>query len=292
MLLAAVASLAIGLAIWGHFTSRVDSAYLAADPTEAACTYHRIDVVEPSAVAYHPRRRSLFFVSDEGGLAEFKLDLEKIADYPLRGDLEGIAPGRGRDTVFVASEREAAIYRFDLATGKPVQKLRIDVKSHPDFPRGLTFNRGIEGVTVAPDESGRPRLWAVVEAEPARLILLDVDPTAEVPVRQEDTDEDRLPEATVRILRSFDLGVARLSDVNYDAELDALLLPSASSRIVLVADRTGKVLATFRIPGLWPEGFALLPSGDAVIPQDTGGVYICKGMRDEIASALKADSQK
>jgi len=46
--------------------------------------------VEPSGICFHPLRKTLFIVSDEGEIAEIKTDGTPVFNLKIPGDLEGI----------------------------------------------------------------------------------------------------------------------------------------------------------------------------------------------------------
>ncbi len=47
-------------------------------------------IVEPSDICFHPTRKTLFVVSDEGEVAEIETDGTPVANIKIPGDLEGI----------------------------------------------------------------------------------------------------------------------------------------------------------------------------------------------------------
>ncbi len=46
--------------------------------------------VEPSDICFHPQRKTLFVVSDEGEIAEIEKDGTPVFNLKIPGDLEGV----------------------------------------------------------------------------------------------------------------------------------------------------------------------------------------------------------
>ena len=47
-------------------------------------------ITEPSGICFHPLRKTLFVVSDEGEIAEITTDGDPVFNFKIPGDLEGV----------------------------------------------------------------------------------------------------------------------------------------------------------------------------------------------------------
>lgn len=280
---------------WHFKQARWNRIHERAEPLLNSAEEITLAIPEPSGVAYHPLRKTLIFASDQGVLFETDLAFKVLSRHVITGDLEGVAvhPASGR--VFIASESAKAILEYDLDQRRVTRTIGIDFASHPDFSTELERNKGLEGVTIVESADGGLALYAVVEDRPARLIQLDADIERRDPPLEIDAEGAAGPMAeagleaslkttleTQRIVNSFDLDVGRLSGLTYDRELDRVLAISSKARVLLVCTTAGRVVRTLRLPGKKLEGLCLLPNGDAIVTQDSGGGWVIKNLRDTL----------
>jgi uncharacterized protein YjiK len=260
-----------------------------ADRLDLTWTPHDLPMEEPSAVAYHPGRQTLFVVSDEGYFQEFTTDLKPLARFDLPADLEGITVHPTTGTIFISSEIPWAIYEFDPDLARIIRTMDVDLNAHPDFHDKTTHDRnGLEGVTIVTKPGQVSRLFAVVEGQPARLIELDADLSPGATDRARSADPAALFGLRQRIgvRTSMDLGVPLLSDLAYDERSDQFLIVSSEGAILWIADVSGMVRRSVRLPGTEPEGLALLPDGRAILTDDAGGVRIAPGFAEKLFKPL------
>ncbi len=232
-------------------------------PEGATVQWPLAGLEEPSAIVYHPIRRSFFVVGDEGDIAEVDLQGTLLKQKRIRGDLEAITcdPATGR--LYVVREGHEIIFEVDPDTFKLLRRFDLDrtFKGDPDFlQRG---GDGIEGLTFVADpahaEGGR--FFAVNQYDPAVLVELHI------PLK---SSTERFETATV--VGAWPVDGAPLSDIAWSARDQAFLIVSALWRSVYVVDSVGEVLRKVRVPGFMQEGLALLPDGSVVIAQDSGGL--------------------
>ena len=256
------------------------------EPAAFAPTFVDIPVREPSGVAYHPRRKTLFVVCDQGEFVEMELDYTVLQRVRLRGDLEGIAIHPVTGTLYIASESAGAIYEYGLEERRVLRTLAVDFASHPDFAGGVGRNKGLEGVAVTEVEDQLYRLYAVVQATPARLVALSADlsiPTIRQARRRIIGQPLAEPIRTsIQIVASHDLGLKRMSGVTFDPLSRMLVVISAGEGLARSCDLSGRVHRSVKIPGRKPEGVCFLPDGTAILAQDTGGAWVCPKMRTRL----------
>jgi hypothetical protein len=218
---------------------------------------------EPSAVVYHPPRKTLFVVGDQGDIAEIDLAGNILKVRAIGGDLEGIACDPATGNLYVVREGHEILLEVDPDSLKVSRRFMIDrtFEGNANFlERG---SDGIEGVTFRPDsthpEGGR--FFAVNQFDPPVLVELAV------PLK---TSGEQFETAT--ILSAQRVKSAPLSDVLWYPPVDGFLITSALWRSVYVTDSLGIRRRSVKMPGFVQEGIAVLPDGAIVIVQDTGGL--------------------
>lgn len=245
------------------------------------CRFVRIPVLEASGVAYHPQRKTLFVVSDKGQFVEMDLKFSVLQRFRLRGDLEGVTIHPVTGGLFIVAENEAIVYEYGLSAGRVLRTIRIDTSSHDDFADGLIPNRGIEGIAIVETSEGEYQLFAVVESDPARLLLLSADVSSKTTAHArarvaEDPTIDPIREEA-RIIASFDLGLRRLSDVCDDPTSRAMIVLSSTAHMAILFDPADRTYRSRTVPGIRPEGLCILPDETGILVQDTepGGLWVC-----------------
>ena len=230
-----------------------------------------VPVGEPSGLAFHEKRGTILLVDDEGTLVELDLDLKEKNRWKITGDLEGIAVHPDTGTVFMASEREGTILEFDLDLGKVVRTIALALGSHPEFQEDRDPNRGVEGLAFVPGGDGNI-LYAVHEKAPARLVRFVGKFTAEESKLAREADAKGSPTPYfAAVEKGWDVGLRTMNDLCYDVATKTFLVTGAKEKTIRVLDASAKVLRSFDLPGPYPEGFCLLPNGDALVVHDSGG---------------------
>ena len=245
-------------------------------PQQAACADATVEewaldeVPEPSGVAYHAIRKTLFVVGDEGHAAEVSLDGRLIRVKRVGGDLEGVVCDPSTGAVYVVREGADVILELDPADLKIKHEITISraYKDDKDFIH--KGGDGIEGVALRPAADGKsePTLFAVNQYDPPVLLELAM-PRRDGPYR-----------GTATIRNAWPIDYPPLSDVCWDPVADAFLVVSALWRNAHVVARDGNDLRTVQIPGFMQEAIARLPDGSFVITQDTGGLLKWKPPSD------------
>jgi uncharacterized protein YjiK len=226
---------------------------------------------EPSGIVYHPGRKTLFAVGDEGDLVEMTTGGEVRARGRLREqnlDLEGITVGHD-GALYVVVENPPKIMRVSpddlvIEQSKPVE-LTLDEKQ----VICLTSGGGLEGLCYVPEHDA---FYAVNQLEPARLVEITFPP-------------DTVTAQVSRIIAELDDPIQCASDLAWEPRLGCFLVTSASykSRPGLIWEVTldGKIGKSRRLPGREQEGFCLDADGNAYVAQDCGGILKCEPYREE-----------
>jgi uncharacterized protein YjiK len=232
---------------------------------------------EPSGIVYHPVRKTLFVVSDEGDLYEIQTDGKLLAHKAPKKwrDLEGITFDPSTGLLYVAVEGEERILEVDPADLTVLREFTI-----PRSFQGKTVmakgGQGIEGVAFVPDAK-HPEGGTFFVCNQCFSWDNKTDVSAifelEVPLRSGKGGGE------ARILRQISLGILDLADLCYDAAGDQLLVVSDATNSFWRIRRDGTILAGCAFPGQDQEGIAVDPENNLYIAQDSGGIVQLKWLR-------------
>lgn len=237
------------------------------EPSGSTVEWPLADFPEPSGIVWHPSRRSLFLVGDEGDIGELSLDGRLLRKQHVGGDLEGITVDPSSGLLYVVREEHEVILELDPDDFSVLRRFTIDRtwKNDPDYlKRG---GDGVEGLTFVPDTAAPEggRFWVVNQYDPPVLVELDIP-----------LHSSRAKYETARIRRAIPVDSAPLSEVTWDAGARRFLVLSALWKRVSILDPDGNQERSVHIPGFLTEGLALMPDGRFAIAQDSGGVVIWK----------------
>ncbi len=243
----------------------------AGEPAGPTTEWPIAEFSEPSDVVYHPGRRTLFVVGDEGDIGEVGLDGKLLRQFHFGGDLESVTVDPSTGLLYVVRESHEILFELRPDDFRILRRFTIDraFQGDPNFLR--RGGDGIEGLTFVPDGSHPEggRFWAVNQFDPPVLVELAVALRSSKEKFQ-----------TARVVRSIPVDSAPLSAVTWDPVHHEFLVVSALWKRVVVIDEAGNVGGGVRIPAFMPEGIALLPGGEVVLAQDSGGLVLWKPSRD------------
>jgi uncharacterized protein YjiK len=234
---------------------------------------------EPSGVVFHPARKTLFIVGDEGDLCEMQTDgtvLQK-KHYPsssVRMDFEGITVNPATGLLYIVIEGAEAILEIDPADLAVKREFEIERMLGGELVMA-SGGQGIEGITFVPNPK-LPHGGTFLVANQAFRLEDAKDASAVFEVEVPLADKAGTP-PTGKLLRQFSLGVTDLSDLHYDASRNRLYVISDSNDLLFVTTLAGRVIAKYTdLPGADQEGIAFDNAGNTYIAQDSGGVMKIK----------------
>ena len=107
---------------------------------------------EPSGIVFHPARRTLFVVDDEGALAEVTTDGQVLRNVPLTAerDYEGVTFDPATGMLYLAAEGDEQIVEVDPDTFAVTRIFAIDRHLNGNL-RLKPGGQGIEAITFVPD---------------------------------------------------------------------------------------------------------------------------------------------
>ncbi|MBM3295069.1 MAG: hypothetical protein FJY80_14610 [Candidatus Aminicenantes bacterium] len=233
----------------------------------------RTSIGEPSGLIYHPFRKTLFVISDQGEIFEIRTDGEPVGRWPVPGDLEGLTVDPGTGLLYVVIEGEDVVLEFDPERGAVLRRFPISraFGGDPEFLRRSTpYDNGIESIAFVPDP-GHPEggaFYAGNQEDPSCLLELIV------PLKS--GGEAGGPARIVRVLKT------ELQDpagMYYDERSGLLNVVCDAPNIFLEVRLDGTVVRAYAFPGNDQEGVCVDPEGFIYIAQDSGGILKLKDLR-------------
>lgn len=231
------------------------------------------DFREPSGVVFHPARKTLFVVGDEGHVGEVATDGKVIRVTNFGGaDFEGLTVDPSSGLLYAAVEGRNEIVEIDPLRLQLLRTFSLDErgKGKPLFPYGAD---GLEGIAFVPDEANpEGGTFFVVNRAPGaknrrpergRSFIAELS----VPIRT--TSAKR---AKARIIRAMACEIGDLAGIEWIAERRVLAAVSDHLDRYVEIDLNGTVRRTMRLPGRSQEGIAFDDRGSVYIAQDSGGI--------------------
>jgi uncharacterized protein YjiK len=226
--------------------------------------------IEPSGICFHPLRKTLFIVSDEGKVAEIKKDGTPVFSENIPGDLEGITvnPQSG-----LLREGVDVILEFDSEERKIKRRFPVNRKfqGNPNFLQKQTgFDQGIESIAFIPDkdhpEGGT--FYAGNQWDPPCIMEILI------PLRSSQAET-----AEARIIRVLSFKMDDPGGMYYDSKTGLLNVVSDADNILVEITLEGKLVREYAFPGDNQEGIARDDEGYLYIAQGEGGIIKVKDLR-------------
>jgi uncharacterized protein YjiK len=111
--------------------------------------------VEPSGICFHPVRKTLFVVSDEGEIAEIRTDGTLVFRLEIPGDLEGITVNPQSGLLYIVKEGDDVILEFDpdKREVKRIFPINREFQGNPNFlQKQKGYDNGIESIAYVADK--------------------------------------------------------------------------------------------------------------------------------------------
>lgn len=236
---------------------------------------------EPSDIVYHPTRKTLFVVSDEGHVAEIKTDGTPVNKRMAKvwRDYEGITVNPTTGLLYVGVEGEEKILELDPATLETKREFTVE-RTFEGQTVMAAGGDGIEGLTFVADEKhaeGGTFVVAHQVMEPARTPN-EVSALFEIELPLKTAKEGQALKG--KIIRRINIPEAvDLSAVSWDTGRKAFYVLSDTLDFFYEVTLEGKVLHTYSFPGDNQEGVAVDPDGFVYVAQDSGGILKLKWLR-------------
>ena len=232
-------------------------------------------IQEPSGICFHPTRKTLFVVSDEGELFEITTDGAPLFDMVIPGDLEGLTVDPNSGLVYILVEGEERILEFDPEERTITRGFTIDRRfgDDPNFlqkqPPG-DFDNGCEALAFVPDES-HPEGGAFYVAnqwDPSCVVEVSV------PLRSSSKKED-----VATIVRVLTMDLDDPAAMFFDDSTGYLNVVSDGDNILIELTPEGQIVSQYAFVGNDQEGLTRDDKGYLYIAQDCGKIIRVRDLR-------------
>jgi len=231
-------------------------------------------IKEPSGICFHPSRKTLFVVSDEGMILEIKTDGMLVSGIQIPGDLEGITVNPQTGFLYVIVEGEDVILEVDPVDQDVTREFPINRlwKGDPNYiqKQQETYDQGVESLEFVRDEA-HPEggaFYAGNQWDPPCVFELYI------PLN---TSHEKTAEA--KIMRVLPLKLDDPAGMYYDPETKLLNVVSDADNILVEITLEGKVVKEYAFLGDNQEGITRDDQGFLYIAQDSGGILKVRDLR-------------
>jgi uncharacterized protein YjiK len=217
-----------------------------------------------SGLTFHPQRKTLFAVSDEGHILEMETGGTILQQERVRkgADFEGITFNPVTGLLYVVIEGDDAILEVEPSTLEVVRDIPIDRVFDGSVlldPKG----NGVEGITFVPTDGGATRGTFYLVNQGMELGGVDPSIVFEVEIMASES------ETQARIVRYFALGVTDLSGIHYNPSGNQLIVISDTNDLAMEVNLDGRIANVYPLPGANQEGIIIDNDGFLYIAQDS-----------------------
>ncbi|MCR4395916.1 MAG: SdiA-regulated domain-containing protein [Candidatus Saccharicenans sp.] len=258
----------------GPYTTTIRFPYQWLDTPGFGGNIDQQNIPEPSGLCFHPTRKTLFVVSDEGWLYEITTDGAPIYSQRIPGDLEAVAINPQTGLVYLVIEGDDVILEYDPDRRQVTRRFPVnrEFKGNPNFlqKQENQYDNGLESLAFVPDEN-HPEggtFYAGNQWDPPCLLELLV------PLKS-----SQAPEAEARIIRVLPFSIDDPSAMIYDEKNRLLHIVSDADNILVEITLEGKLVKEYAFLGDNQEGLAWDDQGFLYIAQDSGGILKVRDLR-------------
>ena len=231
-------------------------------------------ILEPSGICYHPLRKTLFVVSDEGMLLELKTDGTLVFNMKIPGDLEAVTVNPQTGFLYVVVEGEDEVLEID--PDKKLVKRRFPINR--EWGGDLNYlqkqigkyDQGVESLEFIPDadhpEGGT--FYAGNQWDPPCIM--------EIFIPLISSQEQK---AEAKILRVLPVKIDDPAAMYYDPKTRLLNVVSDADNILFEITLGGHIVREYAFPGDNQEGITRDNEGYLYIAQDSGGILKVRDLR-------------
>ncbi len=234
-------------------------------------------IAEPSGICFHPIRKTLFVVSDEGELFEIETDGTPVFNvkFPEDYDLEGVTVHPQTGLLYIVREGEDIILEFDPEKREVMRifPLNREYRGNPNFlekQEDDEFDNGIESITFVPDEKHPEGGTFYIGNQWDPSCIMEVL----IPIKS-----SQAKTAEARILRVLPFDLDDPAAMYYDPKTGLLNVVNDADNIFVELTLSGKMVKEYAFLGNDQEGIARDNDGFLYIAQDIGGIIRVKDLR-------------
>jgi len=229
---------------------------------------------EPSGICFHPQRKTLFVVSDEGEIAEIETNGTPVFNQKVPGDLEGVTVNPQSGFLYIVYEGMDVILEFDPDKKEVIRKFPInrEFEGDPNFLQKQEegYDNGIESIAFVSDENHPEGGTFYVGNQWDPSCIMEVL----VPLKS-----SRAETAEARIIRVLPFKMDDPAAMYYDSKTSLLNVVSDADNILVEITLEGMLVNEYAFLGDNQEGITLDDKGYLYIAQDSGGILKVKDLR-------------
>jgi uncharacterized protein YjiK len=232
------------------------------------------NIIEPSGICFHPFRKTLFVVSDEGEIFEIETDGTPIYSVEIPGDLEGLAVNPQSGLLYVIVEGDDIILEFDPDKKEVTRKfpLNREYEGNPNYieKKVKEYDNGIESIAFVLNEDHPEGGTFYVGNQWDPSCIMEVL----VPLKT-----SRAKTAEARIIRVLPFELDDPAAMYYDYKTGLLNVVSDWHNILVEITLDGKLVREYAFPRNDQEGLTRDDEGYLYIAQGLGGIIRVKDDR-------------
>ncbi len=229
---------------------------------------------EPSGICFHPTRKTLFVVSDEGEIAEIETDGTPVFRMSIPGDLEGVTVNPETGLLYLVKEGDDIIVEFDPNKREIIRSFPLSrfYQGNPDYieKREDSYDNGIESIAFVEDNKHPEGGTFYIGNQWDPSCIMEV----QVPLK---SSQERTTEA--HILRVLPLSLDDPAALYYDPQTGLLNVVNDADNILVEITLAGRIVREYAFLGDNQEGIARDDEGYLYIAQDSGGILKVKDLR-------------
>jgi uncharacterized protein YjiK len=256
------------------YTPSIRFPYLWLDEPGYGGNIDRQSFPEPSGLCFHPIRKTLFAVSDEGEITEIEKDGAPVFRLKVSGDLEGVTVHPETGLLYLVKEGDDVVLEFDPEKKEVTRAFPINraFGGNPNFIEKRTngFDNGIESIAFVMDEKHPEGGTFYMGNQWDPPCIMEVA----IPLKS-----SREQTATADILRVLPLKMDDPSAMYYDRRSGLMNVVDDADNILVEITLEGKILREYAFLGDRQEGIARDDEGYLYIAQDSGGILKVKDLR-------------
>ena len=230
-------------------------------------------IEEPSGISYHPTRKTLFVVSDEGDLFEIETDGSPVHEWRISGDLEAVTVDPSSGFVYIVVEGDDVILEFDPDLQKISRRFPInrEFQGNPAFlQKSAGYDNGVESIAFVPDDKHPEGGTFFIGNQWDPPVIAELL----VPIR---TCEGLSAEA--KIIRVLPFKIDDPAAMFYDPIKRRLNIVSDADNILVELTLDGKLVAEYAFLADNQEGITWDEDRNLYITQDNGKIIKVKDLR-------------
>ncbi len=230
-------------------------------PYQKVASFTPSEAQELSGIVFHPRRKTLFAVGDQGQVLELQPDGAVIRQKKVRpgADFEGITCRPDTGMLYVVVEGVDSILEVNPEFLEVTREIPVDRTFNGKILIDPAGN-GLEDIAFVPTAAGGVFYLVnqsddLTSKDPSIILAVTVTEAAGKPI--------------AKINSYFSVGLTDMSGLYYNPANRHLLVISDSNDRLLEIDLSGQVLAGYNLPGQHQEGITLDEAGFLYLAQDS-----------------------